>query len=193
MEHLILKTQAINGLTDDQLFQLCVDNRDVKIERDARKDIIIMSPTGLNTGYISGEIFRQLANWNINKNLGKTFDSSTGFILPNKAMRSPDAAWLSNESYQSIPLEERNKFPHICPEFVIEVKSPSDSLQLLTGKMLEWIENGCLLAWLILPEDEKGYVYRSDGTRDVFDSFDKELPAEKTLPDFKLNLSLLRV
>lgn len=193
MERLIFKTQAIKGLTDDQFFQLCVDNRDVKLERCANQDIIIKSPKGLISGKISGEIFRQLANWNIQNNHGKTFDSSTGFILSNNAMRSPDAAWLSNESYQSIPIEQRKKFPHICPEFVVELKSPSDSLQLLKDKMLEWIENGCLLAWLVLPEEEKVYVYRGDGTRDVFDGFDQELSGERTLPGFKLNLSLLRV
>jgi Uma2 family endonuclease len=76
---------------------------------------------------------------------------------------------------------------------VVELKSPSDSLQLLKDKMLEWIENGCLLAWLVLPEEEKVYVYRGDGTRDVFDGFDQELSGERTLPGFKLNLSLLRV
>ncbi|OQX78187.1 MAG: hypothetical protein B6D64_07240, partial [Bacteroidetes bacterium 4484_276] len=134
-----------------------------------------------------------LANWNIEKNLGKTFDSSTGFILPNKAIRSPDAAWISKQRFNKIPIEERKKFPNICPDFIIELMSPSDSFISLNEKMHEWIENGCLLAWLVSPGDEKVYIYRKGGSKDELTGFNKTVLGESILQGFELQLSLLRV
>ncbi len=192
MEHLIFKTQSINGLTEKQFFQLCTENRDLRFERNTNKDIIIMSPTGLETGNISGEIFRQLANWNVENKFGKTFDSSTGFILPNNAVRSPDAAWISKERFATIPDEEKKKFPNICPDFVIELMSPSDFFPGHNNKMLEWIDNGCRLAWLISPKDETVYIYRADGSTEKITGFDKKVSGENILPGFELQLSLLR-
>jgi len=192
MEHFIINTKAINGLSDDQFFNLCADNRDVKFERNANQDIIIMSPTGYETGKLNSEINRQLANWNIMAGLGETFDSSTGFTLPDKAVRSPDAAWISNERIKKIPLDELKKFPKICPDFIIELISPSDNLKTLKEKMKEWIENGCNLAWLIEPENETVHVYHPGGTIDKIIGFDKSVSGENILPGFELQLSLLR-
>ncbi|MGB0524792.1 MAG: Uma2 family endonuclease, partial [Flammeovirgaceae bacterium] len=111
----------------------------------------------------------------------------------NGAMRAPDAAWMSNERWQSLTKEERLKFPPICPEFVIELKSYTDSISSLQKKMLEWIDNGCQLAWLIDPEREKVYSYDAEGNIAVVESFDLYVSGEPILPNFKLELQSLRV
>lgn len=192
MEPLIFKAQTFYELTDEQLFQLCVDNRDLKIERTSNLDIIVMSPTGALTGKYCAEILRQLANWNLSYSLGEVFDSSAGFILPDKSMRSPDVAWLSMEKFNNITDDEKNKFPHVCPDFIVEVISPSDSLKMLHSKMLDWIKNGCRMALLICPDEEIVKVFYEDNSVKEIRGFNKTISGGDILPGFVLELSLIK-
>lgn len=127
MNKFILKTSAFR-LSDEEFYNFCRENRDLHIERNANQDIIIMSPTGYITGDRNSEIIRQLGNWNKKSKSGRVFDSSTGFALPNGAVKSPDAAWISHEQDQQLSPEDRKKFAPVCPDFVIELKSENDDI-----------------------------------------------------------------
>ena len=157
METLVINTDAFE-MTEDQFFRFCIQNRDLKIERNYNKQIFIMSPTGFETGKRNAEIIFQLENWNRKYKSGYVFDSSTGFTLPNNAVRSPYAAWIKKERADNLSENEKKQFAHICPDFIIELKSKSDSLKNLQEKMEEWINNGCGLGWLIDFEDKKTYI-----------------------------------
>jgi Uma2 family endonuclease len=149
----------ISNLTDDQYFQFCAVNRKLRIERTAEGKIIIMSPTGGETGRRNAEINRQLGNWARQDGTGVVFDSNTEFRLPNGANRSPDASWIPKMRWESIPEPEREKFPPICPDFAVELMSPSDNLEEIKLKMLEYIANGAGLGWLIDPRSKRVWVY----------------------------------
>lgn len=192
MEHyLVLRGRQMHQMTDEEFYRFCQDNRDLRIERNEHREIIIMSPTGSLSGYLNAEILRQLANWNIEHKLGKTFDSSTGFKLPDGSNRSPDAAWVSNEAWNQLSEAEKRKFAPLCPEFVVELKSDTDDIADLKKKMQMWLINGCQLAWLIDPDEEKAYVYRPDRAVELVEGFDQTLSGEDVLPKFSLHLSLL--
>ncbi|MFH1319852.1 MAG: Uma2 family endonuclease [Bacteroidota bacterium] len=124
--------------------------------------------------------------------MGYVTSSSGGFILPNSAMRVPDAAWIRKEHIEVLTKEERLRFPNLCPDFVIEVRSPSDSLTGQQEKMQEWIDNGCLLAWLIDLAEQNVHIYRKDGSVDVIGSFDEKVSGEDVLPGFNLELTKLK-
>ncbi|NEN93263.1 MAG: Uma2 family endonuclease, partial [Okeania sp. SIO3H1] len=136
-------------LTDEQFWQLCQENDDLRFERSATGELIIMSPTGSITGERNSELNFQLRAWNRQKNLGKVFDSNSGFKLPNGAERSPDSSWISNQRWDTLTLEEQDKFAPLCPDFVVELMSPSDTLEKTRAKMREYMENGAKLGWLI--------------------------------------------
>jgi len=181
-----------DDMSDDEFFHFCTQNRDLRIERDANRQIYIMPPTGLDTGAFNADINTDLSIWNrINKN-GKVFDSSTGFTLPDRAVFSPDAAWISNEKISKLTKEERKIFAPVCPDFIVELKSKSDTIPELQNKMLKWMENGCALAWLLIPEKEEAHIYRSDGSIEIVKGFNKKLSGENILPGFKLDLSILK-
>ncbi|HAI75168.1 MAG TPA: hypothetical protein DCM08_02890, partial [Microscillaceae bacterium] len=127
--------------TDDEFFQFCQDNPDSAFERDAQGNIILMASTGSNTSHHKSKITLEVGIWNKQKQLGLTFDSSGGFTLPNGAVRSPDVAFVFSERWQALTPAQREKFAHICPDFVIELRSPSDTLPNLQAKMIEWIAN----------------------------------------------------
>jgi Uma2 family endonuclease len=149
----------ISHFTDDQYFQFCAVNRKLRIERTAEGKIIIMSPTGGETGRRNAELTWQLVNWTKQDGTGVAFDSNTEFRLPNGANRSPDASWIPKSRWESIPEPEREKFPPICPDFVVELMSPSDNLEEIKLKMLEYIANGARLGWLIDPRSKGVWVY----------------------------------
>lgn len=176
---------------DEKLFQLCVDNPNMKIERSQEGELIVMLPVGMEGSSKENIVSGELYLWNKEKKAGVAFNSNAGFTLPNRAMRSPDAAFVFKESWKKLPIEERKKFGHICPEFVVEVRSESDSLIVLKDKMLEWIENGANLAWLIDPIEEKAYIYRPNNDIEIINSFNESISGESVLPDFQLDLSLL--
>ncbi len=189
----IVKGSYIESMTDEEFFTFCQDNRDIKFERTATGQIIIMSPTTYITGIRNGEITRQLLNWNKKFKLGYAVDSDTGFYLANGAMRNPDAAWTSKENLSKIPKSELDSFPHHCPDFIIELKSKSDSIKDLQNKMEEWMANGCLLSWLIDADDETVLVYEKDKPMRTHKNFDFALSGEPVLSGFELILSELRV
>ncbi|WP_107666281.1 Uma2 family endonuclease [Cyanothece sp. BG0011] len=177
-------------LTDEQFFQLCQDNRDLRFERNSNGDIVIMPPTGGETGNRNSSITYQLYAWNLQNKLGVTFDSSTGFKLPNKADRSPDASWIPLEKWEDLTSEQRQKFLPLCPDFVIELRSPTDILKTLQNKMKEYLENGTKLGWLINPKDKKIEVYRQEKEVEILDN-PTTLSWEDVLPNFLLDLETI--
>jgi Uma2 family endonuclease len=174
-------------LTDDQFFQFCVVNQTLRIERTAEGKIIIMSPTGGETGRRNAEINRQLANWAKHDGTGVVFDSNTEFRLPNGASRSPDASWVLKSRWEAIPEAEREKFPPICPDFVLELLSPSDNVEEIKLKMEEYIANGARLGWLIDPRNKRAWIYT--GARAELAEQPGALSADPILRGFTLDLT----
>jgi Uma2 family endonuclease len=191
IDNIILNTSAFGQLTDEQFFDFCQQNRDLRIERTANGEIIIMTPTGGITGNRNNEISRQLANWNVQYKKGVTFDSSAGFTLPDTSVRSPDASWISKERWERLTREEQEKFPPLCPDFVIELRSKHDNLAELQSKMKDWMNNGCQLAWLIDPENQQVFIYKQDDTITTVKGFNNALSGENVLPDFNFELKVL--
>jgi len=188
MEALTLKLKPIIDMTDDQFFELCQQNRDVQFERTSTGELIIMPPTGGETGRRNVGITSQLWLWNQTTKLGKVFDSSTGFKLPNKAERAPDASWIKLERWEALTLEERRKFLPLCPDFVVELRSFTDNLKPLQDKMQEYIDNGSQLGWLIDPKHKTVEIYRPNQPIQVLKSPAK-ISGENILPEFILDLT----
>jgi Uma2 family endonuclease len=166
---LILSVQSVH-LTDEQFYDLCRDNPELRFELTARKELVIMSPTGMKTGWRNGKITQRLANWTEQDGTGVCFDSSAGFALPNGAKRSPDAAWIPMEKWQALTDEQKEKFGPLCPDFVVELRSPTDTLSSLQEKMKEYIENGAELGWLFEPKTMQAYIYRPNQPVECLDN-----------------------
>ncbi len=177
-------------LTDEQFYQLCQDNRDLRFERNSNGDMVIMPPTGGETSNRNLKIIQQLGNWTDYNRTGIAFDSSGGFKLPNGADRSPDASWIPLEKWNHLTSEQREKFLPLCPDFVIELRSPSDSLKLLQDKMKEYLENGTKLGWLINRKDRQVEIYRQGQVVEILDN-PQTLSGENVLTDFVLDLNLI--
>ncbi|MBV9386231.1 MAG: Uma2 family endonuclease [Chroococcidiopsidaceae cyanobacterium CP_BM_ER_R8_30] len=160
MTALTLNLDAIVQLTDDAFFALCRANPEVKLERTAKGELIVMPPTGGETGNRNIKPSARLESWTEEDGSGLAFDSSTMFQLPNGAYRSPDAAWILLERWEVLSPKEREGFPPICPDFVVELRSPSDSLKTLQDKMHEYIDNDVRLGWLLNPQDRQVEIYR---------------------------------
>ncbi len=186
MDTLTLDCQSIE-LTDEQFYQLCLNNRDLRFERNANGDLLIMSPTGGETGNRNIEIAYQLQAWARQDKSGLAFDSSTGFKLSNGANRSPDASWIPLHKWSSLTREQQQKFIPLCPDFVIELLSPSDKLTDTQSKMQEYIEKGTRLGWLINRKDKQVEIYRQGKKVELLDS-PKTLSGENILPSFILDL-----
>jgi len=174
-------------LTDEQFFQLCQHNRDLRFERSASGELIIMLPTGSDTGSRNIDLSYQLQGWSRQNNLGLAFDSSTGFKLPNGANRSPDAAWIKRERWEALATEEKEKFAPLCPDFVVELRSKTDSLEKLQAKMQEYIENGARLGWLLDRKNQRVEIYRLNEEVEILQS-PSFLSGEDVLPGFVLEL-----
>jgi Uma2 family endonuclease len=187
-----ISSQALGVLSNEEFEKFCLEQRDLRIERTESGEIIIMSPTYSESGFLNSEINRQLGNWNHQHRKGYVYDSSTGFRLKGKAVRSPDASWLSLERYSNLSPEEKRGFMRVCPEFVIELRSDSDTIPDLKAKMESYLKNGALLGWLIDPETETVWIFRADGSRDEVQGFDQKLSGESLLPGFELDLGELR-
>lgn len=149
MNALTLNLNPVIKLTDEQFFQLCQANENLRFERTATGELIIMPPAGGETGNRNAGITAQLWIWNEQNKLGQVFDSSTGFKLPNGADRSPDAAWIKLERWNALTQQQKEKFPPICPDFVIELLSPNNNLKVTQEKMKEYRDDGVRLGWLI--------------------------------------------
>jgi Uma2 family endonuclease len=174
-------------LTDEQFYQLCQDNEDLRLELTAEGDLIIMAPTGGTTGARNAEITFQLQSWTKKDGTGLSFDSSTMFILPNGANRSPDGSWVSRERWDALSQAERDKFVPLCPDFVLELRSATDSLRYLQDKMQEYISNGAKLGLLIDAKSERMFVYRADQQAESFDD-PATISCDPELPGFVLDL-----
>lgn len=174
-------------LTDEQFWQLCQNNRDLRFERNASGDLIIMPPTGSETGNRNIKLSTQLEIWSSQNNLGLAFDSSTGFKLPNGANRSPDAAWVKKERWEALTTEEKEKFAPLCPDFVVELRSKTDSLEKLQGKMQEYIANGTKLGFLLDRQNQRVEIYRPHQAVEILSS-PLSLSGEDILPGFVLDL-----
>lgn len=170
VEPLILHFQPIlKELGDEAFYDFCRANDEWRIERTAEGDIIIMPPTGGKTGIRNSKLIAQLVVWNESNGRGQVFDSSTIFALPNGAQRSPDLAWVKNERWQALTAEQQEKFPPLCPDFVAELRSRTDSLKTLQAKMQEYIDNGAQLGWLLDPIEKRVHVYRSGAAVEILD------------------------
>jgi Uma2 family endonuclease len=181
-DRLLLNVESIQ-LTDEQFHRLCRDNPELQFELTARKELVIMSPTGSKTGWRNSKINQRLANWAEADGTGISFDSSTGFTLPNGAKRSPDAAWVRKEIWEALTDEQQEEFAPICPEFVIELRSANDDLATLQAKMTEYIENGTHLGWLIDAKNQKVYVYRPEQPVECLES-PNSVTGDPVLPQF---------
>ncbi|NES88887.1 MULTISPECIES: Uma2 family endonuclease [Okeania] len=177
-------------LTDEQFWQLCQENDDLRFERSATGELIIMSPTGSITGERNSELNFQLRAWNRQKNLGKVFDSNSGFKLPNGAERSPDSSWISNQRWDTLTLEEQDQFAPLCPDFVVELMSPSDTLEKTRAKMREYMENGAKLGWLINRKKRQLEIYRPQQDVEILEN-PQTVSGENILPGFILDLTLI--
>jgi Uma2 family endonuclease len=184
---LVLETTEVH-LTDEQFYQLCRSNPDLTIERSAKGALIVMTPVGGEGGSYEMELGADLTLWNRQTNLGKTFSSSTLFNLPTGGDRSPDTAWVELSRWQSLTPEQRRKVPPIAPDFVIELHSPTDDLELLRSKMQEYIDAGVQLGWMLNPQDQQVEIYRQGQPKEVR-QLPTELSSEDVLPGFVLPVS----
>ena len=188
MTTLTLNLNPIIKLTDDQFFQLCQENENIRLERTAKGELIIMSPAGGETGNRNAGLTAQVWMWNDKNKLGEVFDSSTGFKLPNGANRAPDVAWVKLERWNALTPEQQKKFPPLCPDFVVELLSPSDSLKETQDKMREYRDNGALLGLLINRKNRQVEIYRPGAEVEVVDN-PTQVSGEPVLPGFVLNLA----
>ncbi len=180
----------IDVFSDDELYEFCRQNPDLRIERDENGQIFIKMPTGIKTSINNSELLAEVVIWNRRARSGKVTDAEGGYTLPDTAMRVPDVAWISNERLATVSDDDLAKFAHVCPDFVIELRSESDTLTELQEKMLKWLKNGVRLGWLIDPKDRKTYVYQPD--REVFTkNFSETLFGEDVLAGFELNIEKL--
>lgn len=176
-------------LTDEQFYQLCINNPKLNIERNSKGILIVMAPVGGDSGNREADYIIDLGTWNRQSGLGKVFSSSTLFKLPGGGDRSPDAAWVKLSRWQALTLEQRQKFPPIAPDFVIELRSRTDNLQTLQEKMQEYRDSGVRLGWMFNPQDQQVEIYRQGQEKEVR-SLPTQLLGEETLPGFKLQVDL---
>lgn len=194
METLTLNVPPAVGLTDEQFYQLCIANEPWQLELTQTGELIIMPPTGGESGIRNSDLTTELNLWNRKTKLGKVFDSSTEFKLPSGAYRCPDAAWVKLERWEALTKDEKRRFPPICPDFVSELRSESDALDKLRTKMWEYQENGAGLGWLIDPHTPLVEIYRPGQDVEVVNfSFDNppQLSGEDVLPGFVLDLTII--
>ena len=189
MTALTLNLEPVINLTHEQFRELCQENRDIRLELTARGELIVMPPTGWESGRRNSSLNAQLWNWNERTQLGLSFDSSTGFILPNGAIRSPDAAWVVLERLTVLNPNPESFLP-LTPDFVIELRSASDRLKPLQDKMQEYMDNGVHLGWLINPQEQVVEIYRAEKIIEVLQN-PTELSGEEVLPGFVLDLNMI--
>lgn len=186
----IFKLKLVPGIhfDDDQLYEFCRVNSELRIERTAEGELLIMPPAGSETGMRNAGLTYQLEAWSRGNGSGVAFDSSTGFTLPDGSMLSPDASWITRARWEVIPAEKQRKFAPVCPDFVVELLSPSDNLSLTQKKMETYVANGARLGWLIDPETLSVYVYRPGLPVQRLDH-PASISADPELPGFVLELA----
>jgi Uma2 family endonuclease len=180
-------TPPLSCLSEEEFLQFCGANPELRIERTAGGDLEIMPPTGGGTGKRNFRLTVRFGNWVEADGTGVGFDSSTGFTLPNGAKRSPDLAWVRRPRWEALTEGEQERFPPLCPDFVVELRSPSDPLEKLQEKMEEYLANGAQLGWLIDPIERRVYVYRSDEPVVCLND-PRQIAGDPLLPGFVLDL-----
>lgn len=188
MVALILNLSSVIQLNDDDFYNLCQVNRDLKLERTAKGEVVVMSPTGGEGGKKEADLIIDIGIWSRQTQLGIAFSSSTGFKLPNGAERSPDVAWVRQERWEALTPQQRRKFPPLAPDFVIELRSATDELGTLQAKMQEYMDNGVRLGWLINPQQRQVEIYRLGQPKETQES-PNSLSGEDVLPGFVLDLN----
>lgn len=191
MDAVVLRDRITANMTDDEFLRFCEGNPDLRIERNSNFEIVILPPVSSMSGFLSGEVYGQLREWNLKRKKGIVFDSSAGFSLPDRSVLSPDASWISKEKWNGLGDDDKNRFAPVCPEFIIEVRSKSDHLSDLKKKMTVWLKNGAQLAWLIDPQDKMSYIYRPGLPEQVIAGFDKKLEGTGPAEGFVLDLTQL--
>lgn len=176
-----------NPITDEQFEQLCAQNRDTKFELTSQGELIVMSPTGSESGRQNGDLFGQIWYWNRQTKLGIVFDSSTGFTLPNDAKRSPDVSWIKKSRWDELTTKQKRKFAPLAPDFVIELLSPNDRLSDVQSKMTEYQACGVKLGWLIYPDEKRVEIYRVGRETEVLLE-PKNLSGEDLMPKLTVDL-----
>ncbi len=190
MSTLSLQIPPSLKFTDEEFEQIVEFNKELRLELTAEGELIIMSPTGGETGNRNFDLIGQIWFWSRKNKLGKAFDSSTGFKLPNGATRSPDASWIKIERWEALTPEQRKKYLPLCPDFAVELVSESDDVEDTRKKMREYIENGLKLGWLINPKDKQVEIYRIGKEVEILDS-PKSLSGEDVLVGFSLDLEVI--
>ena len=177
-------------VSDDEFAELCRLNPELQFERTSEGELVIMSPTGGKTGRRNLKLIVAFGLWAAKDGTGQSFDSSTLFSLPNRARRSPDLSWIRNDRWDELSAEQQDEYPPLCPDFVVELRSKSDSVKTLSQKMQEYLDNGAQLGWLIDPFQHKVHICRPDSVPEVLDN-PKQLSGEPLLRDFVLDVQLL--
>ena len=179
-----------NPITSEHFEQLCQLNPELKLETNSKGELIVMSPTGYETGKNNADLIIQFGIWNRKYQLGFVCDSSTGFVLPNQAIRSPDVSWIAKERVTNLSKKEKNKFLHLVPDFVLELMSPSDNLQNTQNKMQEYLDNGAKLGWLINSQQQQVEIYRPGKLKEVLNK-PSSLSGENILPKLIIELDFI--
>lgn len=187
---LTVQVEPVLDLTLDQLFELCRLNKDLRIERTAQGELEIMPPEGGATGNRSARLTGQIERWAEEDGTGVAFGSSAGFVLPNGAMRSPDASWIRRDRLSGLTAQQKEKFLPLCPDFIVELRSPSDPLPPTQAKMREYIDNGARLGWLVDPSTRSVHVYIEGGGVEVLAN-PTAVAGDPVLPGFALQLAPL--
>jgi Uma2 family endonuclease len=190
MAALTINLNSISNLSRSQFRQIANDNPDMKLERNKQGNLIVMAPTGGETGNFNADLNGQLYVWNRTSQSGKIFDSSTGFELPEGGDRSPDVAWITLEKWEALTPEQRRGFLPLCPDFAVELMSRSDSWIQTQAKMVEYMESGCRLAWLLDPKGKRAAIYRVGKPPELLMAPDS-LSGEDVLPGFVLDTRFL--
>jgi Uma2 family endonuclease len=186
--YLVLQMPPVLEMSADGFFDFCQLNSHLRIERNTTGKLIIMSPAGSETGNRNAKLMQQLANWTDRDGSGIEFDSSAGFILPSGATRSSDASWIQLTRWNSLTAVQKTKFAPICPDFVVELRSPSDSLEMLKEKMQEYIDNGVSLGWLIDRPSRQVCIYTPNNDVQYLDN-PQTVTGDPLLPGFTLDLA----
>ncbi len=190
MNTVVLNLNAVD-LTDEQFYRLCQANENWKLERNAKRELLIMPPVGGKSGKREANLILKLGIWNEQNQLGEVFSYSTIFRLPNGGNRSPDVAWIKQERWDALSEEEQEKFPPLCPDFVIKLRSRTDFLKDLQDKMREYLDSGLRLGWLINPQEQQVEIYRQNKAVEVV-NLPAILSGENVLPGFILELPLFK-
>ncbi len=174
-------------LTEKQFDELCQNHPDLKFELSAKGELIVMPPTSMESGWRNNDLGYEVTTWARKDKTGIIFDSSTMFTFPNGAKRSPDVSWILKKRVEKLSLAERRKFARIVPDFIIELRAPSDALEDLQNKMAEYIQNGVRLGWLIDPMEKKVHIYRTNGEVEILEN-PKKVSGEDVLIGFELSV-----